>query len=56
MNKVLDRLFENSLSLYDLVSLYIIGLLAGTISLWLMVLIIPNMWFSVKMQRKAGVK
>ena len=29
MNKVLDRLFENSLSLYDLVSLYIIGLLAG---------------------------
>jgi hypothetical protein len=56
MNKVLNRLFENSLSLYDLVSLYIIGMLAGAVSLWAMLLIIPNMWFSVTMQRKADAK
>lgn len=56
MNKVMNRLFENSLSLYDLISLYMIGFLAGAVSLWLMLLIIPNMWFSVTMQRKADLK
>lgn len=56
MNKVMNRLFENSLSLYDLISLYMIGFLAGAVSLWLMLLIIPNMWFSVRMQRKADLK
>ena len=54
MNKVINRLFENSLSLYDFVSLYTIAILASNISLWFLVLIVPNMYFSGKMLNKVS--
>jgi hypothetical protein len=52
MNKLYERFFKNSLSLYDVISIQVIVVLAAFYNWFLLVLLFPNMVFSVRMAEK----
>lgn len=46
-------LFENKLSLYDALTIPVISYYAGEYSLWMLLLLIPNVIFSAVMTNRA---